>query len=431
MFRNLANKFKPQPEAKSQIFLVHPLQLSRWLEVAWAAAPKVPVIGEDPAGHQLGSDTVIADFDMPGKLLEELEPGISLLQPGDYEAPGDRHTEPLLWDHLIYAYLIESTGIYEIIEQILVRIVRGETLGKLSSQTLQWARTTEELLFRSPPLFSIGGIESRVRPDLRIARRNAYWRMFGLDLPHPLPRSSTAAGDGQPPWKLDIGNGANTSFVQRWNELLTQIWIGYENKVNQVGSNATDAEYVALLCQAIDDMLGNRRQGGLLAREELSYVAALSWCHLTVEVNTPLVQDLQAAATSPAERLAKLAERVGMAPAPRSRELFELAEPMSALLWGIELGLYNTGPKAAALFLPTVFNGPPTKLNIEVNRIIDLWQSATGTRIKTAAGSPAGVVGRLPGQPLRAPSPAPAPIGAPVGAATATATATSGNGSRS
>jgi hypothetical protein len=111
-------------------------------------------------------------------------------------------------------------------------------------------------------------------------------------------------------------------------------------------------------------------------------------------------------------------------PAPRSRELFELAEPMSALLWAIELGRFNTGPDAAALFLPNVVNGPPTKLNTEVNRIIDLWQSATGTRIKTPAGSPAGVpVARTQGQPLRAPSPAAAPVPA--------ATATSPNGSRS
>jgi hypothetical protein len=430
MYRYLATKFDPRHD----LFRVHPLQLGRWLEVAWAAAPKVPVIGDTKGPLELGSPTVIADFDLPELLLSTLEPGIIPTDPGNWNNGPipDRLTGPLLWDHLIYAYLIESTGIYEIIAQILGRIVRGETLGKLRSETLQWARATEELLFRDAPLFSIGGIESRVRPDIRIARRNAYWRMFGLDLPHPLPPSSAAAGNAPPPWKLDIGNGANTSFVARWNELLTQIWTGYENKVNQVGANATDAEYVALLCQAIDDMLGNRRQGGLLAREELSHVAAMSWCHLTVEDNTPLVQDLQATATSPAERLAKLAERVGMAPAPRSRELFELAEPMSALLWGIELELFNPGHKPESLYLPDVFNGPPTKLNVEVNRIIDLWQSATGTRIKvptaTAAGLPAA---RPQAQPLRTPAPGPAPVAAPVGAATAAAAATSGNGSRS
>jgi hypothetical protein len=136
----------------------------------------------------------------------------------------------------------------------------------------------------------------------------------------------------------------------------------------------------------------------------------LSLCHLTVEFDTPIVQDLQATATSPAERLAKLGERVGMAPAPRSRELFELAEPMSSLLWGIELGLFNPGAAPESLYLPNALNGPPTTLNIEVNRIIDLWQSATGTRIKTAsypAGAPTAI--RPPAQPLRTPTPAPGP----------------------
>ncbi|MET0419031.1 MAG: hypothetical protein ABW022_23710 [Actinoplanes sp.] len=429
MYRYLAQRFAPP----SKLFLVHPLQLSRFLETAWTAATAVPVLGQDVTRTpELGSATVIADFAMPLNLLQsDFDPGIDPADPDSFkptvvQQPPDPTLPPLLWDHLIYAYLIESTGIYEIIAAILARIVRGETLGKLRPETLQWARATEELLFRDPPLFSVAGIESKIRPDLRVARRNAYWRMFGLDLPHPPPAAASAGA--QPPWKVDVGAGANVSFVARWNELLTQIWTGYENRVNQVGANATDAEYVALLCLTLDDMLGNRRQGGLLAREELSFVAAMSWCHLTVETDTPLVEDLQATATNPAERLAKLGERVGMAPAPRSRELFELSEPMSALLWGIELGRFNPGQAPESLYLPDAVNGPPTKLNIEVNRIIDLWQSATGTRIKVSgATSPGLAANRPPAQPLRTPAPTLATMTTP---AAAPAVASS-NGARS
>lgn len=417
MYRYLARQFPSDPD---RLFLVHPLQLSRWLEVAWAAAPNVPVLGGVPALQQLGSSTVIADFDLPAGLLATFEPGIDPADPGSFTPPG-RNVAPLLWDHLMYAYLIESTGVLEILEAIVTRIVRGETLGRLRPETLQWARSTEELLFRDPPLFSIGGIESRLRPDARIARRNAYWRMFGLDLPHPLPAASAMAA-GPAPWKVDVGNGANTAFVDRWKELLSQLWIGFENRNNGIGANSTDAAYVALLCKTIDDMLGDRRQGGLLAREELSYVAAMSWCHLTIESNTPLVQDLQAAATSPAERLTKLAERVGMAPAARSRELFELADLMSALMWGLELGLFSTGAGSAALYLPTVPGGPPTSLNEAVNLIIDLWQSATGTRIKVPSSAGAAAA---PAQPLRVPLPP-----APLTGLGPLATATSGNGHR-
>jgi hypothetical protein len=40
-----------------------------------------------------------------------------------------------------------------------------------------------ELFFRDPPLYSITGVTSEMRPHARVARRNAYWRMFGFDLP--------------------------------------------------------------------------------------------------------------------------------------------------------------------------------------------------------------------------------------------------------
>jgi len=96
MFRYLANQCTPQPEGKSKLFLVHPLQLSRWLEVAWAAAPSVPVLGTDPAGSQLGSGSVIQDFDIPETLLLDLEPGIDLANPGGFIPHEDRHTNLLL-----------------------------------------------------------------------------------------------------------------------------------------------------------------------------------------------------------------------------------------------------------------------------------------------------------------------------------------------
>ena len=65
---------------------------------------------------------------------------------------------PLIWDHLIYAYLVESTGILPIFSEVVRRYVVGETLDAPSPQTLAWVRATEELFFRDPPLFAIGGV---------------------------------------------------------------------------------------------------------------------------------------------------------------------------------------------------------------------------------------------------------------------------------
>ena len=89
------------------------------------------------------------------------------------------------WDHLIYAYMIENTRIYEIFRRVVHEFLHGEKLGAPgASETQLWLRTTEELFYRDPPPFSITTVSSHIRPDLRSSRRNAYQRMFGMDLNH-------------------------------------------------------------------------------------------------------------------------------------------------------------------------------------------------------------------------------------------------------
>jgi hypothetical protein len=312
----------------------------------------------------------------------------------------------LVWDHLVYAYLIESTGVYEVMAEVVRRLVVGETLNTLSAPSIKWLRSTEELFFRDPPLFSISGAVSEVRPNDRVNQRNAYWRMFAMDLPHPLPsRWAGSGGTGEGLWKSDIGGGVNTGFREKWTELLRQVWLGIENARNDSGPNATDREYVALLARALKDMMNMRRRGGQLAREEFIYVSAMSWFHLTLESDSPIVKDLRADATSEADRLAKIAQLVGMQPAARARELFELAELMSTLLRMIELGDFDTGEKAETLYIPLA-GGVNEQLLRDMNRIIDLWQSATGDRVKDRPiGSGPGT---LSAQPLRIPTPGPA-----------------------
>jgi hypothetical protein len=320
--------------------------------------------------------------------------------------PGILPSVALLWDHLIYAYLVESTGVFEIFTEVVRRYGVGETLDTLSPDGYRWVHATEELFFRDPPLFSVASVVSHLRPDMRVARRNAYWRLFGLDLAHPIPSRWAGPGGGQP-WKVDTGTGVNTDFREKWSELLRQVWLGFENRINTSGANATDREYVGFLAKAIKDMLNMRRQGGQLAREEFVHVATMSWFHLTLESDTPIVRDLKAQAETPEERLAKVAQRVGLAPAARSRELFELSDRMSAMLRAIEVGLFDSGTIAETLYLPQP--PPPAsptpasrKLIEDMNRIIDLWQSATGERVKDR---PAGVASREAAQPVRLPMP--------------------------
>lgn len=401
MFLNLAKLLVDAGGSREQVFLIHPLQLSRWLDEAWAAAALIPElpIGQPPGPPALGSPEIVDALDLPVQTppAELVPAGIALADPDAWT-----RTEivpptgvSLLWHHLSYAYVVESTGAWEILAEVARRLVLGETLGELSAASVKWLRATEELFFRDPPLFSITGIVSELRPHSRVSRRNAYWRLFGMDLPHAIP-ARWDRGTGQP-WKADIGAGVNSDFRAKWSELLRQVWLGLENAVNSSGANPTDESYVAFLCRAIKDMFNDRRKGGLLAREEFAYVTALSWFHLTLQSDTPIVVDLKAQATSPAERLAILGQRVGMAPAQRARELFDLAEPMSAVLRAIEFGAFDTPADAATLFDPT------QTLGQEMRDLVNLWQSATGERVKERPVAASGATASR--QPLRIPTP--------------------------
>jgi hypothetical protein len=398
MFLQLAHFFdEGLNRPREDVFLVHPVQLGRWLDEAWQSARFLPP-GPDGTPH-FGSSTIVDDLALPHQPQELLAPSGITREPDtwraerlfDYESPWVGH-------HLIYAYLIESTGAFEVFAEIVRRLVVGETLGQLSRPSVRWTRATEELFFRDPPLYSIAGVTSELRPHSRVNRRNAYWRMFGFDLPHAVP-SRWGARDSVT-WKTDLGDGVNTDFRAKWSELLRQVWIGLENFNNSSGAKPTDPAFIASLCKALADMLNDRRRGGLLAREEFAYVTTLSWFHLTIQTDTAIVRDLKAEASSPGERLDRIAERVGMQPAQRSRELFELAEPVSTILRAIELRSFDTETTAAVLFDPNTVTGR------DMRNIINQWQSATGERIKERPTSTPVLTER---QPLRLPTPGEAP----------------------
>ena len=393
----------PQPET---VFATHPLQLSRWLEQVFAQGgiSNVPVLGATAV--PLGAPDVVARLRSPLSLLDDLTSGLQPTLPGGIPGytPGPGALSPTMalpWDHLIYAYLVESTGVVGVLGEVVRRFMVGETLEAPSVQTLEWARATEELFFRDPPLFHILGTASTLRPHARDNRWNAYYRMFGCTPPQTHPDDGAA-------WKRDVGAGANLRFIELWHELLRQVWMGVQNARNAVGANPTDPSYLAYLCQTIGEQLRLRRRGGMLAREEFAYVCMLSWFHLTLETDTPVVADLRATASglgNPADRLAAIAARVGMRAAPQSRELFELADLMSVFLWALELDVFTAQANAEMLYAQPAGGNPIADAMI---RIIDLWQSATGERLKdtsvTIAGSTTGRSLPVTPQPTRLPA---------------------------
>lgn len=186
MFRNLASFISksnaPGTAEANAVLSVYPMQLSRWLDEVWARGG---IADPEDWPTILNSQLVpIGDLSKsrePAALLATLLSGVTpdpkLTTQTFKVVPGINTTisPPPIWEHLLYAYLIEATGIFEILGDVVRRFVVGETLPAPTADTVAWVRSTEDLFFRDPPLFTTSGaLMSQLRPDAAVNRRNAY-----------------------------------------------------------------------------------------------------------------------------------------------------------------------------------------------------------------------------------------------------------------
>jgi hypothetical protein len=331
------------------------VQLHRYLEKAWTQMGLVQ-IGTDTENVFLGEDeNIVALLSRPAVLLDEsFIPGLTNAR------------KP--WEHLIYAYLLENTGMMRIFKRVVELYAAGEQLDVPGPLTRQWLRTSEELLFTNPPPFGIGSLASDIRPDLEATRRNAYWRLLGMDLDHGAP--------GGRPYPYPRVTASNVDFVPNFESLLAEVWQNYINRVNTSGENASDPEAVANRADILAKSLRVRRLRGNLAREEFFFTAVLSWFHVTLESDNDIITDLKATAADPSERLQKLGARVGIPAHPRARSLILMAEPASSLLRFVELEKFSTEPGAATLYAPT------GAIKDDALTVINHWGMATGRNLK-------------------------------------------------
>ena len=387
MFRTFARFL---PNGARDLFQFHPSDLTAVLELAWDRR----VNRQDlELGHPFRrSDSQSFGTTWFGsKLLTGSAPPPAPGQP-DLNAiiqaiNGAGSGCGVLWDHLIYAYMIENTRIYEIFRRVVFEFLHDEKLGvpgtvprtaavPETAESQKWLRATEELFFRDPPPFFITAITSRVRADIDATRRNAYQRMFGMDLNH-------GTGDKSDPYVK--AEAASTEFVSIFEEFLREVWIGIENVNNTSGAKPTDDAKIANLAERLHDMLRTRRKAGNLSREEFDFVAMLSWFHLTVESDLPIIQDLRAQAASPEERLFKIAQRVGLPAHGLSKSYFDIADSISRILIEIETGIFNTRAGVPALYTPTPGGGDPEEA---MRTIIEYWSRITGREMKARRVTP-------------------------------------------
>jgi len=370
MFRKFASLL---PAGAQGLIQLHPIELNALLEQAWNARPNNTAVNlghPDRRSNLPGlSNSLLAPVLTPAAFSLGTPAAGAVLSTGLSRFAALSSAQFLPWEHLIYAYMIENTHIYEIFRRVVSELLHGEKLGTPSAATQLWLRSTEELFYRDPPSFSITTITSYIRPDLTSTRRNAYQRMFGKDLIH--------ANDDYKNATVINAEAANKEFFSTFEEFLREVWVGVVNVRNTNGVNPTDDGKIADLATKLHDMLITRRLNGNLSREEFVFVSMMSWFHLTVESDLPVIVDLRAEGASPEQRLFKVAQRVGIPAHGLAKSYLDIAVPISNILIQIERGDFNQRAGVPALYTPAV-GGPEG----DMRTIIHHYSIITGREIK-------------------------------------------------
>jgi len=361
MFRRIA----PIPADADDLFRLHPVQVAGLLERAWDICIGTTYNPSIPFGHPDQRSEIPG---LPNTFLQTLRLELQSTQP--ISTP---RGSILKWPHLIYAYMLESTGVFEIFRRVVFELLNGEKLTTISVDAHHWLRTTEELFFRPGSPFFIYSLTSDLRPDSKANRCNAYYRMFGMDLP-----KLEADGKPYPYYKAEA---ANRQFVPVFEEFMYEVWKGIINVSNTSGPKDTDNARIATLASDIQNMMLDRRENGNLSREEFWYVSMFAWFHLTLDYNSPIIASLKADASSSGLRLFNLGERVGLRPHPKTEAFFRMAEPISSVLIEIEKGTYSDIANAGDTYFSTP-SSPNTFAN-NLQFVISNWSEATGKNLKS------------------------------------------------
>jgi hypothetical protein len=334
-----------------------PLQILDFLEGYWQSA-------------------ALSGFPIP---TDPADPAMARPIPLDAPGLGVGVTLPTLGPvhHIAYALCLENTRLVDIMRRAVAEYRSGERLSPATTATLRWLQVTEELFFTSPVPFSVRSLASSLRPDPAAIRRNAYYRLLGMDLNH-------GTEDGRP-YQYVKSEVSNRDFSVVFESLLAEAWKGYINRNNNLNANATDNNAIDELVRRLREMLNARRQAGNLAREEFDAVATLSWFFLTIAYDTQVVRDLNASAVGVADRLRLIGQQVGLAPHARADSYFQLAHPMSVILRAIETNAIVTAGGAQSLY-----GGIYQRHMLQ---IITHWSIATGRNLKdVTAAQNAGIV---------------------------------------
>jgi hypothetical protein len=351
------------------LFRLHPSELYALLEMAWA-------FRLNKTGAALGDPRHKTELkSLPKSLLELFDFFPNNEAKFTFAFPNGAGTGgAVLHDHLIYAYIIESTQIYQVFQKLIERYARGDFEINLNADTLQWLHNTEMLWFADPPVFSTFNMVSRLRSDMGSTRRNAYYRMFGFTL----PADAAADGKGYPFYQP---KSSNSNFRRNFERLCEEVWIGIVNHKVLIGAVPIDDESIQFNAFEMQKNFLSQRNNGDITKQEFFYVAMMSWFHLSLEYNSPIVSAFGINEQSPAQRLFALANIVGVPANGLSENMFRLADPMSLVLTLLETGLFNNNARVLYDEL-----GGTNPLAETMRRIIFNYSQVSGRDLKVREG---------------------------------------------
>lgn len=297
--------------------------------------------------------------------------------------------------HMIFSYLVENTRIAQIFEKMISMYLHDEKLTKADPDAFRWIINTESLFYSSTP-GAITSLTSQVRPISEATRRNAYHRLFGMDL---------AFGDmNNNKYEYHKSEFHNSGFISLFENFLIEFWKGYINANNTSGANTTDTEHLEDLARKLQEMLMSRRSTTLnfnnyryfnLSAEEYSSYIFMYWLFNIVSYDSPVVKFLKGEANTAGERLMNIGRRVGLNAHTKSIAILDIAQPMSTILRSIELGIFNDSNFIFRIVRALSAVNPPSPPVVEetailnnILLIINNWEKATGHRIKNAENFP-------------------------------------------
>jgi hypothetical protein len=302
--------------------------------------------------------------------------------------------------HLIYSYLLENTRMLQIFERVIERYLNDEELGITNGLvTYNWIQNSERLFFKNDTP-KVSNLRSLIRPSSDFSRRNAYQRMFGMDL---------AFGDAESqngPLAYIRSKSSNQQFIVLFERYLSEIWQGYINARNTSGANTSDTNILVEYAQQLQEMMAARRGDTLnntyahlnLSREEYSSVLMTSWFTFIISYDSPIVNYLSCQSSTIGERLIKIGNKVGIQAHRKCQSLFEMAGSAAMILLAIETrGLLDDSAWVGTML--SSLNPPvPNPLTVEGNfmnaflTVINNWEKATGHKIKNPDANITGTV---------------------------------------